>query len=306
MTALVPPELIFGAGHVPFDINNIVPETTYYPKSKLCAWTAIWRDLILSGKVHLDALVVVAGGDCHNALVDGQKVAIGGTPTLYFFYPFDGNQSSLETELTRLEAFLGGIKDHSLLREVTATKRIGIELDAKRVADKLPAPIVFKYLVSFSDLRGDINKFKHQLHNIEEVGVDYKARIALIGVPPIYHDFHQVVDSFGLHVVYDELPYEFVRLSGTTISELAKSYSEYMFAREFEFRLKFIQHQLELRKVDGVIHYTQYACHHLLEDELFRKELDYPMLTVEGDLPRSTPEQLKLQLEAFSEILSRR
>ncbi|TKY91178.1 MAG: 2-hydroxyacyl-CoA dehydratase, partial [Candidatus Methanomarinus sp.] len=57
------------------------------------------------------------------------------------------------------------------------------------------------------------------------------------------------------------------------------------------------------RRVDGVIHYTQFACHHTLEDEIFRDYLDYPFLTVQGDLPGPTPEQLKLRLEAFSEML---
>jgi len=52
-----------------------------------------------------------------------------------------------------------------------------------------------------------------------------------------------------------------------------------------------------------VIHYTQFACHHTLEDEIFRDYLDYPFLTVQGDLPGPTPEQLKLRLEAFSEML---
>jgi len=55
--------------------------------------------------------------------------------------------------------------------------------------------------------------------------------------------------------------------------------------------------------VDGVIHYTQYACHHCLEDDLFRDALDLPLLTIQGDLPRCVDEQLKLRLEAFYESL---
>jgi benzoyl-CoA reductase/2-hydroxyglutaryl-CoA dehydratase subunit BcrC/BadD/HgdB len=68
-------------------------------------------------------------------------------------------------------------------------------------------------------------------------------------------------------------------------------------------RIELIRQELERRRVDGVIHYTQFACHHTLEDEIFRAHLDYPILTVQGDLPRLSSEQLKLRLEAFSEML---
>ncbi len=43
----------------------------------------------------------------------------------------------------------------------------------------------------------------------------------------------------------------------------------------------------------------------MLEDEVLRDELDYPMLTIQGDLPGNTPQQVKLRLEAFREMLDR-
>jgi benzoyl-CoA reductase/2-hydroxyglutaryl-CoA dehydratase subunit BcrC/BadD/HgdB len=72
-----------------------------------------------------------------------------------------------------------------------------------------------------------------------------------------------------------------------------------------KFRLDFLERELEKRKIDGIIHYTQYACHHLLEDDILRDRLDYPFLTIQGDLPGRTPKQVKLRLEAFSEMLAR-
>ena len=55
--------------------------------------------------------------------------------------------------------------------------------------------------------------------------------------------------------------------------------------------------------MDGIIHYTQYACHHILEDGVFRERFDCPILTVQGDIPGPVPEQMKLRLEAFAEII---
>jgi len=105
--------------------------------------------------------------------------------------------------------------------------------------------------------------------------------------------------------VFDELPYEFIRHAGCDIKEIARDYCDYTFARPLDFRIDFLRSELEKRKVDGVIHYTQFACHHMLEDEVLRSELDYPVLTIQGDLPGNTPQQIKLRLEAFMEMLDR-
>jgi benzoyl-CoA reductase/2-hydroxyglutaryl-CoA dehydratase subunit BcrC/BadD/HgdB len=305
ITALVPPELIFACGKKPIDINNFVPNSAFQPQSKLCAWTAVWRDLILRKELSPDYLVVVAGGDCHNALVDGQKVEMGGLKTFYFFYPFEEDENYLKGQLEGLSSFLGGEVENEMFEKVNSLKKQGLELDKKRIAGKVPADKAFRILVSASDLMGDIDLFEKNLNELQDENVDYKSRVALLGVPPIYHDFHEVLASLGFHVVYDELPYEFVRISGRNINELARNYCNYTFARKLDFRLNFIERELAKRKIDGVIHYTQYACHHLLEDEILRKRLLYPFLTIQGDLPGRTSEQVKMRLEAFSEMLTR-
>jgi benzoyl-CoA reductase/2-hydroxyglutaryl-CoA dehydratase subunit BcrC/BadD/HgdB len=305
ITALVPPELIFASGKKPCDINNFVPKSSLQPASKLCAWTAIWRDMILKGKISLDSLVVVAGGDCHNALVDGQKVAMKGLSTFFLFYPFDDDPNYLKDQLEQLSLFLGGIVEPESFEAVKKIKKKVLEIDYKRVNGKISAEKAFDIMVSASDLGGDLIQFSLRIDEVEEQKQEYTNRIALLGVPPIYSDFHNLLKSLGLHVVYDELPYEFARLSGKNIDELAKTYSNYTFARNLEFRLNFLEKELENRKVDGVIHYTQFACHHLLEDDILRERLDYPFLTIQGDLPGKTPKQAKLRLEAFSEMLER-
>lgn len=303
ITALIPPELIYACGHRPLDVNNVVPESSLSPRSKLCAWTALWRELILTGSLDIDSLVVVAGGDCHNALVDGQKVALSGLPTHYFFYPFDTNTRYLYSQLESLEGFLGGIKDQEMFNYICGLKKKGLALEKQRVNNNARSSDVFSALICFSDMQGNPYEFENLIDNIPHTEVEYSSRIALIGVPPIYPDFHKVAEEFGLHIVYDELPYEFIRLGGNDLQGLAKSYKNYSFAGPIKSRINFINHELQKRRVDGVIHYTQFACHHTLEDEIFRDYLDYPFLTVQGDLPGPTPEQLKLRLEAFSEML---
>lgn len=305
ITALVPPELIFACRGEPYDVNNVIPSSKKYPKNKLCAWTAIWKEMLIKREIAIDSLIVVAGGDCHNALVDGQKVAMNGIPTHFFFYPFDGDPDYLEPQLYRLSEFLGNIEFPEKFKEIKKLKKLGQMIDDKRSRGKIASREAFHILISFSDLLGDLNKFQKAIDSVKEDNIEISNRVALIGVPPIYYDFHDSAQSLGLQIVFDELPYEFIRHEGTDIKEIARDYCDYTFARPLDFRINFLQKELEKRNVDGVIHYTQFACHHMLEDEILRSELDYPILTIQGDLPGNTPQQIKLRLEAFREMLER-
>jgi benzoyl-CoA reductase/2-hydroxyglutaryl-CoA dehydratase subunit BcrC/BadD/HgdB len=338
ITALVPPEVVYSSGWKALDINNGIPASEAHPKSKLCAWTASWREAILKGAIRPDALVVVAGGDCHNALADGQVAARKVPAAHFFFYPFDGDAGYLKEQLESLEEFLldgkseAAAPDTRVLSDISEAKKLGMELDKARSDGTLDPEKTFNTLISFSDLEGDPIVFRKKVEMLlagrktggapkkrmgefqkrrggEEkrrgeprIGVD-SPRVALIGVPPIYRDFHLACADAGLHVVFDELPYEFLRLGGKNMDEWARSYSTYTFARPVEFRLKALNRELAKRRIDGIVHYTQFTCHHILEDGLFRQELDWPMLTVQGDLPGWTPAQIRLRLEAFGELL---
>lgn len=303
ITALVPPEILYAHGHSSLDVNNFVPSSPLKPKVKLCAWTAIWREMIIRKEIELDRLIVVASGDCYNSVVDGQKVASFGYPVTYFFYPFDGNLKEMERELEKLSLFLGEEKNESIYDKIYELKKKSMELDEKRWKGEIWGKDLFPLLVSFSDLGGNISTMQKKMEEFEcRDGIE-GISIALLGVPPIYCDFHEVAERIGFHIVFDELPYEFIRLRGKNEKEIAHSYASYSFARDLNFRTHLLKNELKKRRVEGVVHYTQFPCHHILEDEILRKELPYPILTIQGDLPQKTSEQIKLRLEAFYEML---
>ncbi len=303
ITALVPPEILYAYGHSSLDVNNFVPSSPLKPKVKLCAWTAIWREMIIRKEIELDGLIVVASGDCYNSVVDGQKVASFGYPVTYFFYPFDGDPKEMERELEKLSLFLGEEKNESIYDKIYELKKKSMELDEKRWKGEIWGKDLFPLLVSFSDLGGNISTMQRKMEEFEcRDGIE-GISIALLGVPPIYCDFHEVAERIGFHVVFDELPYEFIRLRGKNEKEIAHSYASYSFARDLNFRTHLLKKELKKRRVEGVVHYTQFPCHHILEDEILRKELPYSILTIQGDLPQKTPEQIKLRLEAFYEML---
>lgn len=305
ITALVPPELIYLTGNIPLDLNNFVPYTEYYPRHKLCAWTAIWRDIVISKRI-VEKVVVVAGGDCHNSLVDGQKIEMHGIPTHYFFYPFSGEEKLLEEECGKLIEFLGEPKHPEAFKIVHEVKKVGKRVDDLRSIGRISAKQAFDFMIKLSDLAGSPENMIKMAKRIEETELSHLPKVALLGVPPIYRDFHEVAEKAGLHIVFDELPYEFLRLGGLDFREVVKSYATYTFARPLSFRINFLKKELERRKIEGIIHYTQYACHHMLEDDVLRSALPYPFLTVQGDLPGNTPAQIRLRLEAFGERLGMR
>lgn len=306
ITALVPPELVYACGCSSLDINNFVPQTNYHPRDKLCAWTAIWRDLALENQIRMDKLVVVTGGDCNNAIVDGEKLERHGIETHYFSYPFDGSQSIMGEEISKLADFLGNDIDHDLMEQIARIKRKALAVDKKRTAGKVGSKEGFSILVSGSDLGGDPLSYASRMDNIEETNVPYDYRVALLGTPPIYRDFHGYLQDLGLHVVFDEMPFEFINHTGNDLDSISASYSEYTFARNITFRLASLKEELKNRKVDGVIHFHQFSCHHKLEDPILREALlgdGYAYISIEADLPQNTPEQAKLRLEAFKEML---
>jgi len=58
-----------------------------------------------------------------------------------------------------------------------------------------------------------------------------------------------------------------------------------------------------LRELDGIIHYTQSFCFRGIEDIVIRKELNIPVLTLEGDRPGNLDARTRLRLEAFIDML---
>ena len=306
ITALVPPEIVYASGNIPVDINNFVPKSGVVPRDKLCAWTALWRDLTLMGRIKLDKLVVVAGGDCNNALVDGEKIELSGVDTHYFTYPFDGSAKIMRHEIDKLVEFLGGELDESVFNRVTELKSAATAVDSERVSMHINSQDAFEIMVSGSDLAGSLEDYRKMIDSVVKKSVDCDFRLALLGTPPIYDGFHEFLDSLGLHIVYDEMPYEFLRLRGDTVKSISESYADYSFARNITHRIKLLKSELKQRGVEGIIHFHQFACHHKLEDPILREALcaeGYPFITIEADLPSKTPQQTRLRIEAFKERL---
>jgi len=306
ITALVPPEVVYACGCSALDLNNLVPESRLVPGDKLCAWSAVWRELVLRREVEIDGLVVVAGGDCYTSLVDAQRIELAGVRAHHFIYPFSGDRRFMREQVEALAEFLGE-PEEGVMDEVAELKAMAMQVHRMRARGEVGSEQGFRIEVSASDLMGSPERYREALAALEEAEVSWEHRIALLGVPPIYSDFHALLQEMGMQVVFDEMPYEFIRHTGRSMAEVARSYAGYTFALHIRRRLEFLRKQLRRHRVEAAVHFHQYACHHRLEDPLLRglcEELGIPYLSVEADLPGRTPEQVRLRLEAFAERLS--
>jgi benzoyl-CoA reductase/2-hydroxyglutaryl-CoA dehydratase subunit BcrC/BadD/HgdB len=165
------------------------------------------------------------------------------------------------------------------------------------------------YQVNMSDYNGDIKEYEELLkHKIDEINDRKSAgtglRIGYVGVPPMIGDIYDFIEGLGARVVYNEVQREFAFPGAEKAGNIYEQYYNYTYPYDLTFRIKEIKRQIELRKIDAVIHYTQTFCHRAAEDIIIKKELGIPVLTIEGDKINTLDARTKLRLEAFFDMLT--
>jgi benzoyl-CoA reductase/2-hydroxyglutaryl-CoA dehydratase subunit BcrC/BadD/HgdB len=162
--------------------------------------------------------------------------------------------------------------------------------------------------VSSSDFNGNYNEFAQNLFvMIKEIEsreeVSKSLRLGYIGVPPINCDLYDVVEASGARVVYNEVQRQFTMADGIGSDDLVEVYRSFTYPYSLCHRLEDIKRQVALRKLDGIIHYTQAFCFRGIEDIVIRKELNIPVLTLEGDKPGNIDARTRLRIESFIDII---
>ncbi len=130
---------------------------------------------------------------------------------------------------------------------------------------------------------------------IEGVNIGY------IGVPPILLNIYEFIGSVGGHVVYNETQRQFSLPFAE--NDIVERYLSYTYPYGVFARLADIKEEIGRRNIKGIIHYVQAFCFRAIEDVILRETIGAPILTVEGDLPRTLDARTKLRIEAFVEML---
>ncbi|MGR3318636.1 MAG: 2-hydroxyacyl-CoA dehydratase family protein [Candidatus Anammoxibacter sp.] len=321
ITTTVPIEIIFAAGYVPIDLNNVFissadpfemvddAELKGLPRNT-CAWT---KGIYSAAKmIEIKEIIGVVQGDCTHthALMDiFHSEGIGVIP---FEYPYKRDKNRLEEQLKNLANRLGANMNRAeeMKERFDAIRNIVHEIDRMTWQEgKVTGEENHIWTVSTSDMVGDYNGYeqcaKDFLHKAKERPHNQcKSRIAYIGVPPICSNLYSFLESIECRVVFNEVQRQFSMPFVST--SLAEQYTLYTYPYDIFTQIDDINIEIKKREIDGLIFYVQNFCHRPIYEKIIRKHIDIPLITLDFDKPGPLNGAMKTRLEAFAEMLINR
>jgi len=319
ITATIPVEIIYAAGLNPVDLNNIFI-TSKNPKillsqaeaagfsHNICNWIkGIYATVLNSG---IKTVIAVTGGDCSNTIALGELLHRRGVEVISFEYPLDRSRDALEGQFEKLrKAF-----STTWLEIEGARSRLQIIRKKLRILDELTyiGNVVsglenHTFLVNSSDFEGNPDEFEDKLDKFLIEAKQRKPRkeeirLGYLGVPPIFSQFFEFIETLGARVVFNEVQRQFSMPFDN--KELVDQYLEYTYPFDINGRIQDINQAIQERELDGLIHYTQTFCYRQIYDIILRESLKIPILTLEGDRPGPIDSRTALRIETFVDILS--
>ncbi len=322
ITTTIPAEFIFAAGMAPVDLNNIFivdaapagmlerAERDGLPRA-VCGWIKGMYGAALAAGV--ESIIAVSDGDCSHTRSLIEILEMEGVTPVPFAYPYDRDYALLKRQMEKLAAYLNiGFTDaEEMMKRMDVIRKKLHRIDEMTWRENTVTGMEnHLYLVSASDMDGDMDRFGRKVDAFLAEAAAREPfprgiRLAYIGVPPIFTDIYQFLESRGARVVFNEVQRQFTFPFDTT--DLVERYRRYTYPYDVFSRVHDIEAELARRDIDGVIHYVQSFCHHQMEDVVFRKHLaGIPLLTVEGDAPGPLDARTRLRIESFCEMLGGR
>ncbi len=317
-TTSIPVEILLAAQKIPVDLNNVFitdpraavmvekAEEAGYPRNT-CGWIKGLYTAALESQP--EAVIAVMQGDCSNTLALMETLQLKGVPTIPFAFPFERDAEMLQLQIKKLQDYFaaGGAAIHEVKKQLDEIRKLCQQIDEMTWKDNLVSGGEnHYYLVSSSDFNSDPLQFKQDMENfIADAGqrepFRQEIRLAYIGVPPIFTDLYTMIESMGARVVFNEVQRQFSMPYKT--ADINQQYLMYTYPYGAFARLQDILEQISLRRVDGVIHYTQTFCFRQIEDMIFREKIKLPFLTLEGEGPGKLDGRSRMRLEAFINML---
>lgn len=325
ITTTVPIEVIYAAGHVPVDLNNVFvshpdyeglmeeAEAVGFPRS-FCAWIkGIYG--VVREMPDLEAVVAVTRGDCSNTQALMETLQSEGIRVTPFAYPYERDYALLRAQMGVFMRSLGAEEDsvESSMRRLDAVRSKAHEIDRLTWDEGLVSGLENHLcLVSCSDMEGDPEAFGAKLDgriataerraregSFREAGD--MVRLGYLGVPPIIPGLYDFLEGLGARVIFNETQRQF-SLPFETL-DLVDKYRLYSYPYSIFYRLEDIAREVKRRRLAGVIHYVQSFCFRQVEDIILRKYLDVPVLTLESDRSTVIDARTVTRLESFVSML---
>ncbi|MEE9200997.1 MAG: 2-hydroxyacyl-CoA dehydratase [Candidatus Brocadiales bacterium] len=324
ITTTVPIEIIFAAGRVPVDLNNIFitdddpswlveeAENAGLPRNN-CAWIKGLFSAVK--KLNIKKMVGVLEGDCSNTHALMEVLRSDGVEVIPFKYPYGRDRRLLEAQLKELTDALDTDMERAeaVKRELDRVRAHVHEIDRLTYEEsKVTGEENHVWNVSTSDMMGNVALFEEKAKAfIAEAGerapIAHTVRLGYIGIPPICGGIYDFIEGLDVHVVFNEIQRQFSMPYNT--GNLVEQYARYTYPYDVYGglgRLEDVAREVERRNIHGIIHYVQSFCFRNIFDTVFRKGLDVPVLTLECDRPGGVDGQMKTRIEAFVEMLRKK
>jgi len=319
ITTTVPVEIIYAAGLVPVDLNNLFitaenrsllveeAEVAGYPRNT-CAWIkGIYGAVCRHPEIK--TVIAVTQGDCSNTHALMETLQLRGVEIIPFAYPWDRDYATLELAMDKLAGRLGADR----VAVAVAARRLDAVREKVWELDRLvweenrgTGSVNHFYQVNCSDFQGDPEAFGAAVDaQIQRLMAQPPSapqlRLGYLGVPPIVDDLYDYLEERGARVVFNEVQRQFTL--PWRDPDLVERYRRYTYPYGIFFRLEDIGREASRRRLHGLIHYAQSFCYRQIEDMIIRRKIKLPVLTVEGDRPGTLDARTKLRLDAFLDML---
>jgi benzoyl-CoA reductase/2-hydroxyglutaryl-CoA dehydratase subunit BcrC/BadD/HgdB len=322
LTTTVPVEILLAAGLQPVDLNNkfiTSPDAAALVRKAedlglartLCAWIkGIYAWAMQNSQIN--TIIAVTQGDCSNTKALMELLSEAGRRVIPFDFPHGREADLLKSQMDSLAARLGANYEaaEKVREELLPLRKDLARLDRLTWQDGLVSGHEnHLWLLCSSDFDGDPLSYHQRLKQFlaglkGRRPLNKKVRLGVLGVPPIMNDVHQVLEDFGAQIVFNEVPRQFAMLpEDSGPSDLVEQYTLYTYPYDVFTRVDDISKQMELRGIEGLVHYTQSFCYRQMQDIILRERLKVPMLTLEGDRVGPVDSRSKMRLEAFVDVL---
>jgi benzoyl-CoA reductase/2-hydroxyglutaryl-CoA dehydratase subunit BcrC/BadD/HgdB len=320
ITTTVPSEVLIASGYQIVDLNNIfissadylkyieIAERDGFPK-RFCAWIkGIYGVCLKNG---INEVVGVVEGDCSNTKALIEVLKSKGIIIIPFSYPHSHNIKDVKISIDNFMSYFNVTIDQIQIarKKLANIRKLACQIDQLTYLDNKATGFENHiYQVGMSDYNVHMEEYeqilKQKVNDItNRKPINSGLRIGYVGVPPMIGDIYNFVEGFGARIVYNEVQREFAFPRAEIVSDIYEQYYDYTYPYDLDFRIKEIKKQIEIRKIDAVIHYTQTFCHRAVEDIIIKKELGVPVLTIEGDTHNTLDARTKLRIETFLDML---
>lgn len=318
LTSTIPVEIVIAAGLKPVDLNNLfinsdLPEKLITEAERdgfahnICAWIKGIYSIVINHGVK--SVIAVTGGDCSNTVALAELLVRRGVEVIKFDYPLDRDKGLLMAQMEKLRTTLSAEWD-----DIRNTK---LRLDRIRAKLRELDRLTFqknrvtgfenhRFLVNSSDFGSDPDLYERELDDFldrvkKREPKKEKIRLGYLGVPSIFAQFYEYIESLGARVVFNEIQRQFSMPYED--EDIVDMYLNYTYPYEIKGRIGDIKRAIKERNLDGLIHYTQTFCYRQIYDIILRESLPLPILTLEGDRPGQIDGRTAIRIETFIEIL---